>query len=440
MYISKIAKNLLIIIVFILSISSCTKQQDNILGSDDANNICIYLDGNDLKYNTEIPISGFQFNHNGCITGVSGGDAASNDFTLSSSETAVLGFSFSGATIPIGSGVLTSLDGDVSLDCMSQFVFSDSEGGSIDVEISDSPCTTLSLMTWNLENFPKSGLATIEHVSRIIKEYNPDVIALQEMPDDTNHEGVTLLGNELPGYNLILGNSSFATLGFLYKENSLLEYVGYFNMMDLLSSDTINQLDVGYVFVRDPLGLHMRWHGEDIYLINNHFKCCGDKLIETDMLYECDEDDLRYSAYNDCTSNCSEGDCFSTYDENYRRLLASQVIQQEFSNTNDKIIFLGDFNDEITDEEENNVFIDLLQDDSFVFADMDIAEGLSDYWSYPSYPSHIDHILLTSNLSSSLNQLQTDVYVPTIDLDFMNWDQYDFLVSDHRPVILNLAY
>ncbi len=440
MYISKIAKNLLIIIVFILSISSCTKQQDNILGSDDANNICIYLDGNDLKYNTEIPIAGFQFNHNGCITGVSGGDAASNDFTLSSSETAVLGFSFSGATIPIGSGVLTSLDGDVSLDCMSQFVFSDSEGGSIDVEISDSPCTTLSLMTWNLENFPKSGLATIEHVSRIIKEYNPDVIALQEMPDDTNHEGVTLLGNELPGYNLILGNSSFATLGFLYKENSLLEYVGYFNMMDLLSSDTINQLDVGYVFVRDPLGLHMRWHGEDIYFINNHFKCCGDKLIETDMLYECDEDELRYSAYNDCTSNCSEGDCFSTYDENYRRLLASQVIQQEFSNTNDKIIFLGDFNDEITDEEENNVFIDLLQDDSFVFADMDIAEGLSDYWSYPSYPSHIDHILLTSNLSSSLNQLQTDVYVPTIDLDFMNWDQYDFLVSDHRPVILNLAY
>ena len=440
MYISKIAKNLLIIIVFILSISSCTKQQDNILGSDDANNICIYLDGNDLKYNSEIPIAGFQFNHNGCITGVSGGDAASNDFTLSSSETAVLGFSFSGATIPIGSGVLTSLDGDVSLDCMSQFVFSDSEGGSIDVEISDSPCTTLSLMTWNLENFPKSGLATIEHVSRIIKEYNPDVIALQEMPDDTNDEGVTLLRNELPGYNLILGNSSFATLGFLYKENSLLEYVGYFNMMDLLSLDTINQLDVGYVFVRDPLGLHMRWHGENIYFINNHFKCCGDKLIETDMLYECDEDDLRYSAYNDCTSNCSEGDCFSTYDENYRRLLASQVIQQEFSNTNDKIIFLGDFNDEITDEEENNVFIDLLQDDSFVFADMDIAEGLSDYWSYPSYPSHIDHILLTSNLSSSLNQLQTDVYVPTIDLDFMNWDQYDFLVSDHRPVILNLAY
>ena len=76
MYISKIANNFLIIIVFILSITSCTKQQDNILGSDDQSNICIYLDGNDLKYNTDIPIAGFQFNHNGCVTGVSGGEAA----------------------------------------------------------------------------------------------------------------------------------------------------------------------------------------------------------------------------------------------------------------------------------------------------------------------------------------------------------------------------
>ena len=105
-----------------------------------------------------------------------------------------------------------------------------------------------------------------------------------------------------------------------------------------------------------------------------------------------------------------------------------------------KVIFLGDLNDEITDDDEQNVFINLLEDDSFTFADMDIAEGLSDYWSYPSYPSHIDHILLTSNLNNSFNQFHSHIYVPTIDLDFMNWDQYDFLVSDHRPVILNLAY
>ena len=208
---SKIAKNFLIIIVLILSINSCTKKQETILGSENQNGICIYLDGNDLKYDTDIPIAGFQFNHNGCILNISGGDAADNDFTLSSSASAALGFSFSGNSIPEGSGILVSLEGEVNIDCMSEFVFSDSDGGSIDLEISDTPCTTLSLMTWNIENFPKSGIETINHVSRIIKEYNPDIVALQEMPDNINHEGITLLKNELTEYNFILGTSSLSS-------------------------------------------------------------------------------------------------------------------------------------------------------------------------------------------------------------------------------------
>ena len=439
MYMSKIAKNFLIIIALILSINSCTKKQENILGSEVQNGICIYLDGNNLKYNTDIPIAGFQFNHNGCILNISGGDAADNDFELSSSGSVALGFSFSANSIPEGSGVLASLEGEVSIDCMSEFVFSDSDGGSIDIEISDTPCTSLSLMTWNIENFPKSGLETIHHVSRIIKQYNPDIVALQEMPDDINHEGINLLKNELTDYNFILGTSSFASLAFLYKENSLLDYIGYFNMIDSLSVSTINGLDAGYVFVRDPLGLHMSWHGEDLYIINNHFKCCGDRTIETNLLYECDADEKRYLEASDCTTNCSD-DCFSTYDENYRRLLSSQLIQQHYTNTNKNVIFLGDLNDELTDDDSDNVFYDLISDPSFKFADMEIAEGLSDYWSYPTYPSHIDHILLTSNLIGSLDNPETSIFVPTVDLDFMNWEQYDFLVSDHRPVILNLAY
>ena len=73
MYTLKIAKSSLIIIVFILSINSCTKQQNNILNPDDENNICIYLDGNELKYNSDTPIAGFQFNHTGCVTEASGG-------------------------------------------------------------------------------------------------------------------------------------------------------------------------------------------------------------------------------------------------------------------------------------------------------------------------------------------------------------------------------
>jgi len=440
MYTLKIANYLIIIIVFILSINSCTKQQDNIFNSDNNdNNICIYLDENELKYNTEIPIAGFQFNHNGCVTSASGGDASSSGFTISSSESAVIAFSFTGSTISSGSGTLVTLEGDVTQGCLSDFVFSDSGGGSIDVNISDSPCVTLSLMTWNLENFPKSGLETIEHVSTVISYYNPDIIALQEMPTDVSHDGISLLQGALPDYNFILGTNSFASLAFLYRENSLLEYIEYFNMLESININEFNNIDIDYILLRNPLTLHLKWHDEDIYIVNNHFKCCGDGLIQTELLYECDEDENRYLTALNCTENCSGGDCFSTYDEEYRRLLASQFFQQ-YTNTDMNVIILGDLNDELTDVDSTNVFLDLLEDDSFLFADMSIAEGHSDYWSYPGYPSHIDHILLTAPLESSFIQPHSSIQVLPVDLDFMNWDQYDFLVSDHRPVLLRLAY
>ena len=43
MHIPKIAKHFLIIIVLILSINSCTNKQENILGSEDQNRICVIL-------------------------------------------------------------------------------------------------------------------------------------------------------------------------------------------------------------------------------------------------------------------------------------------------------------------------------------------------------------------------------------------------------------
>ena len=66
---------------------------------------------------------------------------------------------------------------------------------------------------------------------------------MTSMLDDINHEGITLLKNELTEYNFILGTSSFASLAFLYKENSTLDYIGYFNMTDSLNVSTINGLD-----------------------------------------------------------------------------------------------------------------------------------------------------------------------------------------------------
>ena len=96
--------------------------------------VVLTLDGGNLNYESTADIAGFQFNHNGCVTAASGGDAAANGFTISSSGSTVLAFSFTGSVIPAGEGTLVELAGDISYDCLDDFIFSDSDGGALSVD------------------------------------------------------------------------------------------------------------------------------------------------------------------------------------------------------------------------------------------------------------------------------------------------------------------
>ena len=92
----------------------------------DETQVCLSLASGDLNYESTEAIAGFQFNHDGCVTGAGGGDAAAVGFTISSSSSTVLAFSFTGSTIAAGSGILVELDGDVTEDCLLEpFIFSD---------------------------------------------------------------------------------------------------------------------------------------------------------------------------------------------------------------------------------------------------------------------------------------------------------------------------
>ena len=76
------------------------------------------------------------------LTSASGGIAADNGFTVSTSpDGIVLGFSFTGAQIPVGQGVLTVLNGSITGDTgfltLDGVVLSDALGASMDVEIGD---------------------------------------------------------------------------------------------------------------------------------------------------------------------------------------------------------------------------------------------------------------------------------------------------------------
>ena len=78
------------------------------------------------------PVAGFQFGLSGVnVTGVSGGSAEEAGFTVSTSSTTVLGFSFTGSTIPSGCGLLTTLILDGDAIGLSGIVVSDSNGESI---------------------------------------------------------------------------------------------------------------------------------------------------------------------------------------------------------------------------------------------------------------------------------------------------------------------
>ena len=140
---------------------------------------------------------------------------------------------------------------------------------------------------------------------------------------------------------------------------------------------------------RPPYVLEFIYQGIDYVMINNHFKCCGDGEL-----------DLNDSS-----------------DEEYRRLISNQLLEEYVNDTypNKRVIILGDLNDSLTDEEEDNVFWNFLNSDLFLFADYPIANGTSSNWSFPGWPSHIDHILISNELF----------------IDFENSDILTFKVDDY---------
>ena len=107
-------------------------------GTIDNNNV-------EITINNESAIAGFQFDVGGSnLSGASGGLAAQAGFTVSVGGSTVLGFSFTGSTIPSGSsGVLTNLSGNFSDDICLELgngAISDPSGNAIDVSFGDFDC------------------------------------------------------------------------------------------------------------------------------------------------------------------------------------------------------------------------------------------------------------------------------------------------------------
>lgn len=269
-------------------------------------------------------------------------------------------------------------------------------------DISFGTDSTFEVVTWNIEWFPKNGDITVDSVSKIIEFMDVDLIGLQEVDDSTLCRQMI---DNLPGYELFMDDDWFGGLAYIYKTGS----VSIQSIYKIYDTSPFWS-----AFPRSPLVVELIFNGETFIIINNHFKCCGDGLL--DVGNPNDEETRRQEA--------------ST--------LLKQYIDENFNSS--RVIVIGDLNDIITDLPINNVYQMFIDDSTnYAFADMSIASEGSSEWSFPSWPSHLDHILITDELFTEFSSPNSEIKTIKID-DFLagGLAEYDLNISDHRPVGLKI--
>lgn len=254
---------------------------------------------------------------------------------------------------------------------------------------------TFEIMTWNIQNYPKTYDTTINLVARIIRELEIDIVALQEIESTSGFQ--TLL-DELEDW---AGIRSTVAHG---ADDLLVAYV-----YDPAVITVTNSYDIytnnSNAFPRAPFVLECSWNDESLIVINNHLKCCGNGIIEDDE-----------------------------WDEEKRRQVASESLQVfiEENFNSSKVLLVGDLNDKINDPQYQNVFWNFISDPThFEFIDMAIANGSNYWWSWGDGSSHLDHILISNELFSMVENVST---IRLQDYFDDGWDEYYDYISDHVPV------
>jgi len=252
---------------------------------------------------------------------------------------------------------------------------------------------TLEIVTWNIENFPLAGQATVVEVQQIIMGLDVDLSAIQEIRDIVAFR--QLLG-DLEEYEGLYSNDDYGDwyqkTGVIYKEG-------------LISIENVGQIFTNdrNAFPRPPLEMTITAQKDgkifDFRLIVIHLKAGADSVD----LSRRQEAAKKLKAYID-----------------------SQVA----SSAEKDFVVAGDWNDRIDDPSGENVFTVFLDDSlNYRFLTRPLA-GDPRHASYPSYSSLIDHILISRDAFDEYTGGKTTTL--RLDDEMLNYFQE---VSDHRPVM-----
>ncbi len=250
------------------------------------------------------------------------------------------------------------------------------------------------IATWNIENFPKAGSQTVNDVAQIIKDLDIDLIAVQEV---TSIRSFNDLVDKLPGWRGVLSNDvyssgSYQKTGILYK----VDFITLSGIQNIFEND-------GYAFPRPPLEAYVTVKDQDgvkfdFNIIVLHLKARGGDSNEARRRSACEK-------------------------------LSSYIKDEINAGADPDFVVLGDWNDQLNDPPQTNVFTSFLNDaQTFTF----LTANLGSQYSYisNSFKSLIDHILITEDVRQEYGQGNCQVLY--LDQEYISFVSN---VSDHRPVM-----
>ncbi|NUP09099.1 MAG: hypothetical protein HOW73_23865 [Polyangiaceae bacterium] len=250
--------------------------------------------------------------------------------------------------------------------------------------------TDLTVLAWNLEQFPKTD-ETISLVEQILDEVRPDVVGLEEIGEEADWQ--TLVG-ALDDYEGVLAMSGdgFSRVAMLYRPDRV-----------QVSDAKMAFADDSYAFPRPMLTVHVQLNDapEENFLYG---------VVHLKAQLDQESEDRRRSA------------CIK---------LDQWINEQQQAGVEDEIVVTGDFNDELTDPQQWNVFGPLLQSADGGF--LTLAPEQAGEFTYIPFESFIDHVLVRGG---DLFQ-RSGAEVVKLDEDFAS---YESLVSDHRPVLATIVF
>ncbi len=246
---------------------------------------------------------------------------------------------------------------------------------------------------------------------------SPDIIALQEIQDNSGSEDNGIVEANLTYQTLIKEISQLAKINYQFIDippnnnedggepgaNIRVGYLYNPNRVELINNSVTKIDDIAFKDTRKPLVTKFKFQGQEITLINNHFSSKGG----SSSLFGISQPPL----------NGQENE----------RLMQAKVVNNYIQtlvndNQNSQVIVLGDFND----FEFNNP-LKVLKGNLLVNLTETIKPNQRYTYIYEGNAQTIDHIFVTKNLENQVKYEQIH-----INTEFTNSP------SDHDPVIVKI--